>query len=92
MCASVLSADEQQDPAVLAINAASAALAASAVRWGGPVAAVRVVLPEGGQPLVNPPLTAADSAGLSVTVAGTGDRILMLDGQVSTLPAAHGRP
>ena len=87
VCASVLSTDEQQDPMVLAINAASAALAASDVAWAGPVAAVRVVIPsEGGPPLVNPALGSCEAPLLSLTVAGTEDRILMLEAQVWRRP------
>lgn len=79
----MLSTDQQQDPAVLAINAASAALTASGVVWAGPVAAVRVVLrSEGEPPLVNPPLGTCVAPLLSLTVAGTVDRIFMLEAQV----------
>src|SRR5881296_713806 len=38
----VLSADSENDPDILAINAASTALMVSEVPWNGPVAAVRV--------------------------------------------------
>lgn len=68
---------------MLAINAASAALTASDVIWAGPVAAVRVVLTsEGEPPLVNPHLGSCVAPLLSLTVAGTEDRILMLEAQV----------
>lgn len=68
---------------MVAINAASAALAASDVAWGGPVGAVRVlVAAEGSPPLVNPRLGGLEAPLLSLTVAGTDDRILMLEAQV----------
>src|SRR6201998_1616658 len=49
----VLSADTQNDPDVLAINAASAALALSDIPFGGPIGAVRVGQVDG-QFVVNP--------------------------------------
>lgn len=39
--------DESADPAVLAVNAASAAVATSDIPWNGPVGAVRVALIDG---------------------------------------------
>ena len=43
----VLSTDRSQDPAVLAVNGASAALAVSDIPWDGPVGAVRVAVVDG---------------------------------------------
>lgn len=76
------------DADVLAINAASAALAASPVSWAGPVGAVRVSVRDG-RAAVEPqaPSAAGDSSNgppaLWLLVAGTRDRIVMLEAEVS---------
>ena len=76
---SVLSADGAHDPEVLAINAASAALAASDVPWGGPVGAARVALVNG-KIVVNPsPDIDAQHVQLSMLVAATDERITLLE-------------
>ena len=79
----LLSHDRDCDPAMLAVLAASAALHASSVPWGGPCAAVRVGW-GGGAPLLCPPATAlaaqhADSR-LDLLLACASDgRALMLE-------------
>ena len=51
----VLATDQSQDPAVLAVNGASAALSVSSIPWNGPVGAVRVsVLGDGNEIILNP--------------------------------------
>lgn len=76
--ASVLSADGSADPEVLAINAASAALAASDIPWGGPVGAARVAL-IGGKIVLNPRPDVEQKWELSILVASTEDRVVMLE-------------
>src|SRR6187551_269150 len=49
----VMSADQQNDPDILSINGASAALTLSQIPWDGPIGAVRVGYVEG-QIVVNP--------------------------------------
>ena len=81
--ANVLSADEDHDPDVLSINAASAALACSDVAWAGPVGAVRVAVPAGGgAPVVGATREQAAAALLSALVVGTDDGILSVDAEV----------
>ena len=89
--ANVLSADGVHDADVLAINAASAALAVSPVPWGGPMGAVRVTV-AGGRAFVDPPpaVAAGNGAGpssptLRLLVAGTRDHIVMLEAEVNIL-------
>lgn len=53
MC-NVLSVDGQNDPDILAINAASAALAISDIPWNGPIGAVRVALDSNNEVITNP--------------------------------------
>ena len=45
---------DEEDPAAVAVNAASLALATSDIPWGGPVAAVRIGKKLGGDFIVNP--------------------------------------
>ncbi|MBI3385879.1 polyribonucleotide nucleotidyltransferase [Candidatus Gottesmanbacteria bacterium] len=80
-----LSVDGENDPDVLGLVAASAAIALSPIPWDGPVAAVRVgYIKEGndgkGQLIVSP--TAAEQAlsEFDVVVSSTKDRVMMLEG------------
>jgi polyribonucleotide nucleotidyltransferase len=76
----VMSADQQNDPDILSINGASAALMLSQIPWDGPIGAVRVGFIDG-QIAINP--TESDLAGstLDMVVAGTRDAIMMVEGE-----------
>jgi polyribonucleotide nucleotidyltransferase len=76
----VMSADQENDPDILSINGASAALMLSQIPWDGPIGAVRVGFIDG-EILVNP--TESDLAGsaLDMVVAGTHDAIMMVEGE-----------
>jgi polyribonucleotide nucleotidyltransferase len=76
----VMSADQENDPDILSINAASAALTLSQIPWDGPIGAVRVGFIDG-QIVINP--TESDLAGstLDMVVAGTSDAIMMVEGE-----------
>jgi len=76
--ATVLSRDPAQDPEVLAINAASAALCCSSVPWGGPIGAVRVAALKGAL-LLSPTQAQAERAEMLLTYAGTAGRALMVE-------------
>lgn len=76
----VLSADGGDDPEVLAINAASAALAVSDIPWGGPLGAVRVVL-LGGEVHINPAPATVQGAELRLLVAATRERVVLVEGE-----------
>lgn len=87
---SVLSSDAAADPDTLAINAASAALAASDVPCAGPAGAVRVAATDG-RLVVNPrPVVAAD-ADLDLLYAGTADRALLMSVEVRLMSAFQPR-
>ncbi|MBI4247560.1 MAG: polyribonucleotide nucleotidyltransferase, partial [Candidatus Rokubacteria bacterium] len=74
----VVSGDQDNDPDVLAINGASAALCLSGIPFGGPVGAVRVGLVDG--TLIANPTTAEQAASsLEVVVAATEDAVLMVE-------------
>ncbi|HZQ93114.1 MAG TPA: polyribonucleotide nucleotidyltransferase [Terriglobales bacterium] len=74
----VLSADTENDPDVVAINAASAALAVSDIPFLGPVGAVRIGLVNG-QFVVNPTYAERREGLLNIMVVGTADGIVMIE-------------
>ena len=75
-----MSADQENDPDILSIIGASAALTLSQIPWDGPIGAVRVGYIDG-QIVINP--TQSDLAGsaLDMVVAGTADAIMMVEGE-----------
>lgn len=74
----VLSADTQNDPDVVAINGASAALALSDIPFSGPVGAVRVGLVDD-KFIINPTYDEQRSGKLSLMVVGTAEGIVMIE-------------
>src|SRR5215470_7152584 len=74
----VFSADKENDPDVVAINAASAALALSDVPFAGPVGAVRVGYVNG-QYIANPSYSERRDSSINITVVGTKDGIVMIE-------------
>src|SRR6202163_4675650 len=72
----VLSADSENDPDVLGINAASAALTLSEIPFHGPVGAVRVGLIND-QMVVNPTYEEMRESQLNIMVVGTAEGIAM---------------
>ena len=78
MIALVLSADTENDPDILGINAASAALTLSEIPFHGPVGAVRVGLVND-QMIVNPTYEEQRESVLNITVVGTAEGIVMVE-------------
>ncbi|HEV2304393.1 MAG TPA: polyribonucleotide nucleotidyltransferase [Candidatus Acidoferrales bacterium] len=74
----VLSADSENDPDVLGVTAASAALYCSNIPFTNPIAAVRVGLLEGSL-VVNPTVIEQKSSLLNIVVAGTEQAIVMVE-------------
>jgi len=75
---SVLSADGANDPDVLAINGASAALMISGCPFDKPVGAARVALVEG-RLVANPTHEQRAASQLEIVVAGTEDAVVMVE-------------
>ncbi|HEV8640756.1 MAG TPA: polyribonucleotide nucleotidyltransferase [Methylomirabilota bacterium] len=73
-----ISADQEHDPDVLAMNGASAALCLSGIPFDGPVGAVRVGQVDG-KLVVNPTLAQQDASTLDLVIAGTEDAVLMVE-------------
>ncbi len=74
----VLSADTENDPDVVGINAASAALTVSDIPFLGPIGAVRVGLVDG-RFIANPTYTEMREGLLNIMVVGTADAIMMVE-------------
>jgi len=74
----VYSADEEHDPDVIGINAASGALMVSDIPFYGPVGAVRVGMVEG-KFIINPDENERKESVLDLVAAGTEDSIVMVE-------------
>jgi polyribonucleotide nucleotidyltransferase len=74
----VLSADSENDPDVVGINAASCALTLSDIPFLGPIGAVRVGLVDG-HFVINPTYPEIREGLLSIMVVGTADGIVMIE-------------
>ncbi|MBI3003215.1 MAG: polyribonucleotide nucleotidyltransferase, partial [candidate division NC10 bacterium] len=83
--ATVLSADMQNDPDVLAIVGASAALSLSPIPFLGPIGAVRVGRVDG-QFVVNPTYALLERSDLDVVVAGTREGVMMVEAGAREVP------
>jgi polyribonucleotide nucleotidyltransferase len=83
--ATVLSHDLENDPDIVAMVAASAALTLSGVPFMGPIGAARVGYINGAY-VLNPTLSEIDDTRLDLVVAGTGDAVLMVESEASELP------
>jgi polyribonucleotide nucleotidyltransferase len=75
----VVSADQENDADVLGVVVASTALSASSVPWNGPIAAVRVGRVDGNW-ILNPTFQQLEFSALDVTVSGSADSIMMVEG------------
>lgn len=76
--AMVLSADSENDPDVIAVTSASAALYISNIPFDNPIACVRVGLLDG-KLVVNPTVAEQKTSLLNIVVAGTADAIVMVE-------------
>ena len=77
--ATVLSMDKVNDPDILALNGASAALMISDIPFAGPVACVRVGRVDG-KLIANPTIEERENSDISVIVAGSKTGITMVEG------------
>jgi polyribonucleotide nucleotidyltransferase len=77
--ATVLSADQINQPDVISIMGASSALLAAGIPFEGPLAGVRVCRDENGEFLVNPSFEEAEASDLDLIVAGSKDAVYMLE-------------
>ena len=82
--ATVLSADRDTDPDIIAMIGCSAALAVSGIPFNGPIAAVRVGYADG-RYLLNPGHEALAESALNMVVAGTESAVLMVESEAREL-------
>ncbi|MEK7337819.1 MAG: polyribonucleotide nucleotidyltransferase, partial [candidate division NC10 bacterium] len=83
--ATVLSADMENDPDVLAIVGASAALAVSPIPFLGPIGAVRVGRVDG-QFVLNPTYGQLERSDLDLVIAGTREGVVMVEAWAREAP------
>ncbi|MEY2540393.1 MAG: polyribonucleotide nucleotidyltransferase [Verrucomicrobiota bacterium] len=83
----LLSADGQNDPDILAINGASAALCVSDIPFAGPIGAVRVGRVNG-QFIANPTHNERVESDLDLVYVGTENDVLMIEGAGNEVPEA----
>jgi len=81
----VLSHDMENDPDIVAMVAASAALTVSGVPFLGPIGAARVGVIDG-QFVLNPMIDEMAKSDLDLVVAGTGDAVMMVESEAKELP------
>ncbi|HYI66942.1 MAG TPA: exonuclease domain-containing protein, partial [Candidatus Limnocylindrales bacterium] len=81
----VLSTDQENDPDILALNGASAALSISQIPFMGPVGAVRVGR-IGGEFVTNPTNSELAESDLDLVVAGTREAVMMVEAGAKILP------
>ncbi len=75
----VLSYDGENDPDLVAMIAASAALTLSDIPWAGPIGAVRIGIINGGDFVLNPSSDERKNSELDLLVSGTGAKINMIE-------------
>ena len=81
----LLSADGQNDPDILAINGASAALSVSDIPFAGPIGAVRVGRVDG-QFIANPTHAQREESDLDLVYVGTENDVIMIEGAAQEVP------
>ncbi|MBI1340361.1 polyribonucleotide nucleotidyltransferase [bacterium] len=80
----VLSYDQENDPDVVALVAASAALTLSGVPFTDPIGAARVGYKDGAY-VINPTLAEMENTLLDLVIAGTQDAVMMVESEAKEL-------
>jgi len=83
----LLSADGENDPDILALNGASAALCVSDIPFAGPIGAMRVGRVNG-QFVANPTHTERTQSDLDLIYVGTENDVIMIEGAANEVPEA----
>jgi polyribonucleotide nucleotidyltransferase len=83
--AQVMSYDGENEPDVLAMIAASAALTLSGVPFMGPIGAARVGFTTDGDYILNPTQTEVAEGRLDLVVAGTREAVMMVESEAKEL-------
>ncbi|MEM1379029.1 MAG: polyribonucleotide nucleotidyltransferase [Pseudomonadota bacterium] len=80
----VMSHDLENDPDIVAMIGASAALTISGIPFMGPIGAARVAYKDGGY-VVNPTLAEMEDTQLDLVMAGTQDAVMMVESEAKEL-------
>src|SRR5437899_3206774 len=83
----LLSADGENDPDILALNGASAALCVSDIPFAGPIGAVRIGRVNG-EFVANPTHTERTQSDLDLIYVGTENDVIMIEGAANEVPEA----
>ncbi len=83
----ILSFDEDNDPAVLAMNGASAAVCVSDIPFEGPIGAVKVGRING-EYVINPTYEQLEESDISIIVSGNKESIISVEGECHEVPDA----
>jgi polyribonucleotide nucleotidyltransferase len=84
----LLSADGENDPDILSMNGASAALTVSDIPFKGPIGAVRIGRVNG-EFVANPTHTDRVQSDLDLVYVGTENDVIMIEGAANELPEAE---
>src|SRR5881398_3715187 len=84
----LLSADGENDPDILSMNGASAALSVSDIPFAGPIGAVRIGRVNG-EFVANPTHTERAESDLDLVYVGTENDVIMIEGSANELPEAE---
>jgi len=84
----LLSADGQNDPDILAMNGASAALSISDIPFAGPIGAVRIGRVNG-EFVANPTHDERAQSDLDLVYVGTENDVIMIEGSAKEMPEAE---
>ncbi len=86
----VLSVDLENDPGILGVIAASAALSCSDIPWDGPAAAARIGRSADGDIphtlILNPAQAEMEFSDLDLIVSGKADAVVMVEGEANEVP------
>ncbi len=85
IAATVMSLDPDCAPEIPAMLGASLAVSISDIPWRGPIAGVAVGLVDG-QLVINPDTAQREASTLQLTVAGTADKVAMIEAGASQVP------
>ena len=81
----VLSVDQENDPDIPALVAASCALMISDIPWQGPISGIRVGQIDG-EWVLNPSYEAREKSILDLAIAGTPQRVIMIEAGAQEVP------
>ncbi len=78
----VLSIDQNNDPDLVGLIGASAALSASSIPWNGPIAAIRVGERDGSL-VIDPTIEEAEHLNMDLVVASTKEKVVMIEAKAN---------